>query len=249
MSPETVTGLVLSSSNIGETDRRIVLLTKEKGKISAFARGAVKPKNPLVTATQVFTFGEFFVYTGRDSYTVTGAEVKNHFQGLIRELDKYYYASYMCEVADYYTRENLNAKNELLLLYQALRALEKGVIQNELVRYIYEWRMFLLCGEYPEVTKCIGCGGSDNLTHFSVKRHGVLCSGCAGADTGSVPLSKGMLYTLQYIMSARLQSLFAFTVREEILAEFENLTKMYIGANRNVKFNSEMFIDGGFGLY
>ena len=79
MASETVTGIVLSSQNIGETDRRIVLLTRERGKISVFARGAVKPKNPLVTASQPFTFGEFFLYAGRDSYTVTGAEVKNHF--------------------------------------------------------------------------------------------------------------------------------------------------------------------------
>ena len=47
MTPEKLTGIVLSSRNIGETDRRIVLLTREKGKISAFARGAVKPRNPL----------------------------------------------------------------------------------------------------------------------------------------------------------------------------------------------------------
>lgn len=248
MAPETVTGLVLSSGNIGETDRRIVLLTREKGKISAFARGAVKPKNPLVTATQVFTFGEFFVYTGRDSYTVTGAEVKNHFSGLIRELDKYYYASYLCEIADYYTRENLNAKNELLLLYQALRALEKNIIENELVRYIYEWRMLLIGGEYPEVTKCIVCGESENLTHFSVKRHGCLCGRCSGSAVDAVPVSGGMLYTLRYIMSAGLKSLFAFTVKEDIMAEFKNLTKLYISNDRNVKFNSEMFIDGEFGL-
>lgn len=248
MAPETVTGLVLSSGNIGETDRRIVLLTREKGKISAFARGAVKPKNPLVTATQVFTFGEFFVYTGRDSYTVTGAEVKNHFQGLIKELDKYYYASYLCEIADYYTRENLNAKNELLLLYQALRALEKNIIKNELVRYIYEWRMFFIGGEYPEVTKCILCGDSENLTHFSSKRHGCLCRNCSGSVGDSVTISVGMLYTLRYIMSSGLQTLFAFTVKEDIMAEFKNLTKIYISADRNVKFNSEMFIDGEFGM-
>lgn len=257
MAPESVTGLVLSSRNIGETDRRIVLLTKEKGKISAFARGAVKPRNPLVSSTQVFTFGEFFVYTGRDSYTVTAADVKNHFAGLIKDLDKYYYASYLCEIAEYYTRENLDASEELLLLYQSLKALEKGLIDNRLVRYIYEWRMLYLQGEYPDVMKCAGCGSAEELLYFDMAKNAVYCEKCAAqnpikelqsANGNFIKMSPATLYTLQYILTSDLRSLFAFTIKDEIMSEFEKLTKEYLKKIRNVSFNSEIFIDGGLGL-
>lgn len=240
-------GMVLSSRNIGETDRRIVILTREKGKISAFARGAVKPKNPLVSATQPFTFGEFFVYPGRDSYTVTGADISKHFELVQTGIEKYYYASYLCELADYYTRENLDASDVLLLLYQSLRALEKGTIGDELVRYIYEWRMLMINGEAPNVFECLCCHNKDKqLGYFSVTSHGLVCNDCSGNIPGLISVSASTVYTLQYIMSTPLKKLFTFNVKPEILAQIKFVTDEYIKKCRNYTFNSLGFIENDF---
>ncbi len=146
-----VTGMILKQTPIGEYDRRVCLLTKEKGKISAFARGARRPGNRLAAATNPFSFGMFKLYAGRDSYTLSEAEIQNYFPELMTDYVGAYYGMYFAEVADYYTRENNDEREMLKLLYQSMRALCAPALSNELVKSIFELKAIVVNGEFPGV--------------------------------------------------------------------------------------------------
>jgi DNA repair protein RecO (recombination protein O) len=133
-----VTGIVLKQTPFGEYDRRVCLLTREKGKITAFARGARKPGNRLAAATNPFAFGSFRLYEGRNSYTISEAEIRNYFPELMTDYVGACYGMYFAEVADFYCRENNDEKEMMKLVYQSLRALCAPALPNELVRSIFE---------------------------------------------------------------------------------------------------------------
>ena len=198
----SVTGMILKAEPVGEYDRRIVILTRERGKIAAFAKGARKQGSKLLASTSPFCFGEFRLYEGRTSYTVSDANISNYFAELRDDFEQACYGMYFLEVMDYYTRENNDEKEMLKLLYQSLRALAHQGLSNLLVRYIFEIKALALNGEYPGVPE--RAGGYLESTE----------------------------YAMAYIVNSRVEKLYTFTVTQEVLAQLgeiaDNFRKKFV---------------------
>lgn len=238
-----VTGMVITSSPAGENDKRIVLLTKELGKISAFARGARRPGNHLMAASDSFAFGTFYLVRGREAYTLTGADISSYFRELTEDIVKTYTAYYFLELAEYYAVENQEAYKMLKLLYVAFRALSAGRIDSRLVRYVYELKILVINGEYPDFSRCAGCGGREELTEFSVFYNGMLCRKCAGNAGDAIHISPSALYALQYIVYADFPDLYKFTVTPEVLSELKMVTARCMHSYTDKKMNSADILD------
>lgn len=234
-------GMVLSTMPVGDYDRRVVILTKECGKISAFAKGARRPNSALLACSQPFTFGDFTMIQGRSSYNLISADISNYFTDLREDLDLVAMGMYFCEFADYYGRENVEATQMLKLLYQSLRALSKRTIDKSLIRYIFEQKMMVINGEGPQVFACVKCNEKADLEHsylFHVREGGVLCDSCRRNHVGGFYISPATLYTLQYIQASSIEKLFTFRVSEEVLGELERLNEQYLENYVERKFRS-----------
>ena len=144
-----VTGLVLTSVPAGEYDRRVEILTRERGRISGFARGARRPGSAVMAAASPFVFGTFKIRQGKSAYQIFEARVDNYFEKLRSDITSACYGSYFMEVLQYITRENNDETALLMLAYQSLRALESEAFDNRLVRAVFEIKAVMLEGEYP----------------------------------------------------------------------------------------------------
>jgi DNA repair protein RecO (recombination protein O) len=249
MNQFTVTGMILSTSPIKEYDRRMVILTKEQGKITAFANGARKPKSPLVGLVNPFSFGEFTLYEGRSSYTLKSAKINDYFENLREDLEGTYYGFYFLEVVDYFAKEGNDDREVLKLLYITLKALTNDKISNPLIRCIFELKMLAINGMAPEVFVCFKCGDKEKEKVFSIDTGGLICKDCINIvqrqiETTSfdgrviekgIHLHPSTLYAMQFIISSKLERLYTFGLSDEVLTELQSVMRniywVYVDTN------------------
>ena len=208
--PITVTGMVLAATPVGDYDKRMVILTRERGKITAFARGARKSTSPYLAIANPFVFGSFQLFEGRTAYTL----------------------------ADYYGREGNRETDMLNLLYITMKALIRGRISNRLIRAIFEMRAMMINGEYPRLFECGICGRTEDLTFLSLEASGCICSNCRKQVKDGISVSTSALYALQYMVATPMEKIYTFTLKPEVEREGTRWVKRYIDRYTDKRFKS-----------
>lgn len=237
----TVQGVVISSMPIGEYDRRIVLLTRERGKISAFAKGARRLNSPFMAACDPFVFGLFTLYEGRSSYNLSQVTVQHHFVELAQMQPGVYYGYYFLELADYFGHEGTDEREMMNLLYVTVKALLNSRIDDELIRCIFELRTMAEQGMCPGLFQCMECGEEikeNEVVFFSQAAHGILKQGCAMGKREAFRISASALYAMQYIVTAPMGKLYTFDVKDDVLTELGHIIHNYVQKNTDRRFKS-----------
>lgn len=242
MEPIKVTGMVLSAMAIGDYDKRLVILTKEKGKLVAFAKGARRQNSSFMAGSRPFSFGEFTLYEGRNSYHVMNMQISNYFSEISEDFYTTYYGFYFLELAEYYGRENVEAAEMLLLLYQSMRALLKPSLPNALIRCVFELKVLRINGEYPQVFQCVHCG-KEEVVGFSTKGNGMFCEQCQTLFEDGILVDASVVYAMQYIISTQVEKLYTFTVTEPVLNTLRKVMDSYRKKMIEKEFKSLEILD------
>lgn len=224
-------GIVVKEVSTGEADKIITIFTRNQGRISALSKGGKRPKSKLSAGSQILSYGEFVLYSGKDIYTVNSCDVIEPFYDIRNDMIKLTYAAHFMDIILELIQENQPSARLLKLLLNTLHMLSKTQKQPELISCIFELRAISIAGYAPHVSNCMNCGEApENSYSFSFVKCGFLCGRekCSGEDRLSVILSHGASRAIQHIVHAPMEELFSFGLSPEVLEELSRITRRYL---------------------
>lgn len=195
--------LVLRTFPLGETSRVVVLLTRERGKVRAVAKGARGPRSRYGSALDSFSEVRVELYgrQGAELYRIGGCELlRSAFGAGDRGLEAALSLSYFAELLDAFSPEGETEDAVYRLALAILAAIREDKPVVVLARYLEAWLM-KLHGIYPPLDRCAACAGPlpPGDLRFHARARGFVCSGC-GPASGPV-LSPAIRRFLQEISS------------------------------------------------
>lgn len=130
--------IVLRRQNHMEADRKIVLMTKSHGKVTATAKGVRWGKGKLISLVEPFSHIEAQLHAREDRglATLTGSSLRNSYPRLRTQLASWVSACYVCELTENLSPELLPTPSVFELLVETLETLEESCSQK-IVRLAY----------------------------------------------------------------------------------------------------------------
>lgn len=184
-----VEAIVLRSVDYGESDRIVTLLTRERGKVGAYARGARASRRRFAGLLEPFTLLAAELTDRRgDLLGLESASALRAHGGIRGDLARIAVAGYAAELAGELVRDAEPHPELFELLAAFLALLDAGPARPAALR-AYELGALAATGFQPRLDACARCGAAlpDAPARFDPAHGGLLCTACEPPGGGGLP--------------------------------------------------------------
>ncbi len=239
----TVDGLVIRESTSGENDKRLTLLTPDRGRIHVLAKGARSLKSKYMNSTPLFTYGNYEITQRGEHAWLAGASVTESFYGIRNDIERLALATYVVDVVHELSGEDVGAYDMLRLALNTLFAIANDIKPRPLIKAVFEFRAMTMSGYLPDLSACCVCGKPRAAYMYLDIMNGELkCAEClhslevrkpvaederAEARVLS-PLGSGALAAARYVAEAPLERLLSFTPEDVAVSELARMSETYL---------------------
>jgi DNA repair protein RecO (recombination protein O) len=183
-------GVVLRVVDYGESDRIVTFLTRERGKVGAFARGARASRRRFAGLLEPFTLLALDLNDRRgDLLGLEAASALRAHGGIRSDLARIAVAGYAAELSGELVRDAEPHPRLFELLTEFLGMLDVGPARPSALR-AFELGALAAAGFMPRLDACARCGaelGAGRPVRIDPAHGGALCSGCEPPGGGGLP--------------------------------------------------------------
>lgn len=232
-------GIILKVQQTGEADRIVTILTRERGIIRAFAKGAKRPRHRLHAGTGLLCYANLSIYRShKDVYSVNEAEVVEIFFGLRDNIEKLSLAHYFCELATLFSPEGDSAQEQLRLILNSLFMLEKDRRPHLMLKAIMELRLMTAAGYMPNLVACDTCGAYESpIMYFHFSEGKLFCENCPPRG-GAAALPLAILNAMRHIVFSEMKELYNFSLPEQGYALLAEVTEQFLQSRISHPFST-----------
>jgi DNA repair protein RecO (recombination protein O) len=186
--------LILRTYKLGESDRIVVFLTRDRGKKRGVAKGARRPKSRYIGALEPMTRAGVAYYERERRDLVRLNFVEPTRSPLSASGEALGYVGYFAELIDEWAPEAHADERLYRLGSSVVDAMAAGAPMEPLARYFEYW-LLRLQGVYPSIRRCPGCGSALTAGAAMPPRESVLvCGSCAPGAGGTRLSPEAMLF-------------------------------------------------------
>ena len=229
-------GIVIKTKVTGESDLIVFVLTRSRGILRAFAKGARGMKSKLHAGCSLFSYCNFSFTEKNEVYHINEADVKELFFSLREDMPKMTLAQYFCEVLLKTVPEGESEEEYLRLTLNALYLLCGDRRPILLIKAVFELQIAVLSGYAPPIHACAQCGAFEtDIMYFNCLTGDLLCKNCGRrGDAPDVPLA--VVAAMRHIVFSPFEKVFSFHLNSELLRPLTLLTETYLQNAFQVKF-------------
>ena len=225
----------LRSYNLSESDKIVVMYSKDKGLIRGVAKGVKKPKSKLSGRMDALVANSLMLYKGKNLDTICQAEALNTFHKTRNDIDKLCYSMYCAEVVNHFGVENDPSSEKIYdLLYNCLAKISESKDKTAILMSVlrFQLKMMEVVGYCLELENCSRCSLSieGDEIFFAPKQGGIICPNCKEHFVGAPKMNLKLKNFLSKMMNTDFSAETEYDnlVNEKFCLFCFNLLKNYV---------------------
>ena len=235
---EKLEGMVVKTTNYGETSLVLELFTKERGLVGVMAKGVKSLKSKLRASTMKFTYGFFYVYYKEGKLSILkDVDILNPLLLIHQDIVLIGYLNYMVELSMQVYRES-ESKDIYPFMISTILKLNEGFSPLVLTN-ILEMKFLSYLGVGIYLDGCSKCGNVHDIVTIDGDAGGFICKNCYQNERIVKPKTIQLLRIYEKIS---IPSITKLNIEEDSSKEINDFLNSYYNRYTGMYLQSKDFL-------